>query len=91
MRRKIGIICVLFGVICIFCSIGFVVYNYLEEKNAEKATKDADGNVITATYATQTTVNGIDTRVEALERDDYIYSGNFLIIDGGTSTDVIDD
>ncbi len=38
MRKRIGIFCVLLGVICILSSIGFVVYNYLEEKNAEKTT-----------------------------------------------------
>ena len=38
MHRRIGITCVLLGFICLFCSLGFVVYNYWEEENAAKST-----------------------------------------------------
>ena len=36
MRKWIGIICVVLGVICMLSSVGFVVYNRWEDKNAEK-------------------------------------------------------
>ena len=39
MGRRIGVICVLLGVVCLFCSIGLVVYNYLEAENAANSTK----------------------------------------------------
>ena len=35
MRKWIGVICVFFGVVCILSSLGFVVYNRWENKNAE--------------------------------------------------------
>ena len=36
MRKWIGVICVFLGVVCILSSVGFVVYNRWEDKNAEK-------------------------------------------------------
>lgn len=39
MRRHIGIGCILLGVICLCCSVGFVVYNYWEEGNAAENTE----------------------------------------------------
>ena len=37
MRKRIGVICVLLGALCLLCSVGFVVYNKLESQNAAKA------------------------------------------------------
>ena len=39
MRKKIGTICVLLGVICLLGAVGFVAYNQWEEKNASKNTQ----------------------------------------------------
>lgn len=39
MRKRIGIICVLSGVICLLCSVGFLFYNYLDEKNTAQNTE----------------------------------------------------
>ena len=39
MRKWIGAICVLLGVVCLLCSVGFVVYNRWESKNAAKVTE----------------------------------------------------
>ena len=36
MRKWIGVICVFLGVVCILSSVGFVVYNRWEDKNAEE-------------------------------------------------------
>jgi sortase A len=56
MHRRIAITCVLLGFICLFCSLGFVVYNYWEEENATKSTdtllEDAQ-NMINEQNATQ--------------------------------------
>ena len=40
MRKWIGVICVFLGVVCILSSVGFVVYNRWENKNAEEIAKD---------------------------------------------------
>ena len=36
MRKRIGVICVFLGVVCLLSAIGLAVYNRWEEKNAEK-------------------------------------------------------
>ena len=36
MRKWTGVLCVFLGVLCILSSVGFVVYNRWEDKNAEK-------------------------------------------------------
>ena len=35
MRKWIGVICVFFGVVCLLSSVGFIVHNRWENKNAE--------------------------------------------------------
>ena len=45
MRKRIGIICVLSGVICLLCSVGFLFYNYWDEKNAAQNTETLLGDV----------------------------------------------
>ena len=40
MHKWIGVICVFLGVVCILSSVGFVVYNRWENKNAEEIAKD---------------------------------------------------
>lgn len=39
MRKKIGVICLLLGVICILGAVCFLVYNHWESRNAAKVTK----------------------------------------------------
>jgi DNA ligase (NAD+) len=39
MLKRIGAICVCLGVVCILSSIGLVIYNQWEDRNAEKASK----------------------------------------------------
>ncbi len=45
MRKWIGIICVLLGVLCILSAAGFITYNRLEAGNAEKTAQDLLKNV----------------------------------------------
>ncbi len=45
MRKWIGIICVLLGILCILSAIGFVVYNRWEDKKAEDIAQDLLKNV----------------------------------------------
>lgn len=39
MRKKIGVICLLLGVICILSAVCFLVYNHWESRNAAKVTE----------------------------------------------------
>ena len=36
MRKWMGVLCLFLGVVCILSSVGFVVYNRWEDKNAEE-------------------------------------------------------
>ena len=74
MRKQIGVICVILGVLCILSSGGFVVYNMQEDKNAEKtALSILDGvqNIIEE----ETTVHGgtekLSTEMATVEVDGY--------------------
>ena len=40
MRKRIGVICILIGVLCILSAIGFGVYNRWEDKQAEEIAQD---------------------------------------------------
>lgn len=37
MRKSVGVLCILLGVCCLIASLGFVVYNNIEEKKAKSA------------------------------------------------------
>ena len=39
MRRKLGVICIILGICCLFSSVGFIVYNTWEENRAENSSK----------------------------------------------------
>ena len=39
MRKWIGLICIFLGVVCLVCSVGFVVYNRWEAETAAKVTE----------------------------------------------------
>ena len=39
MRRRIGVGCILLGILCLLLSAGFVVYNYIEAQSAEESSK----------------------------------------------------
>ena len=39
MRKRIGVVCVFLGVLCILSSIGFIVYNRWESENAARVTE----------------------------------------------------
>ncbi len=45
MRKWVGVICVCIGVVCILCSVGFVVYNRWEDQSAEVIAQDLLKNV----------------------------------------------
>ena len=40
MRKLVGVICVFLGIVCILSSVGFVVYNGWEDKNAEEISQE---------------------------------------------------
>lgn len=40
MRKGIGIFCIILGICCLIASVGFIVYNNLEEENAKNSVKN---------------------------------------------------
>ena len=40
MRRGFGVFCIILGICCLRSSIGFIVYNHREEKNAQNTSKN---------------------------------------------------
>ena len=40
MRRVVGVCCIILGICCLITSVGFIVYNYWEEENAQNASKN---------------------------------------------------
>ena len=40
MRRVVGVCCIILGLCCLITSVGFIVYNYWEEENAQNASKN---------------------------------------------------
>ena len=45
MNKKTGIICIALGICCILGSIGFIIYNHFDARNAESASKNMLLNV----------------------------------------------
>ena len=45
MRKWIGVICVLLGIVCILSAVGFAAYNRWEDENAEEIAQDLLENV----------------------------------------------
>ena len=37
MAKRIGVLCIALGFLCLFSAVGLIVYNHMEEKNAEAA------------------------------------------------------
>ena len=40
MRKRLGVCCIVLGVCCLLASVGLIVYNRWEEKNAQNASKN---------------------------------------------------
>ena len=45
MRKGFGVCCIILGICCLIASVGFIVYNHLEEENAQNASKNMLQNV----------------------------------------------
>ena len=45
MRKRIGVICVFLGVVCLLSSVGFVAYNRWEDMNAKDIAQDLLENI----------------------------------------------
>ena len=72
MRKWIGIICVLLGVLCILSAIGFVAYNRWEDMNAKDVAQDFLEDVqsiINEEQSEQPLLN--DTKMATVEVDGY--------------------
>ena len=71
MRKWIGVICVLLGVICLFCSVGFVVYNYWEEESAAKITETLLEDAQSMINEQNTTQDELQIKMPTINVDGY--------------------
>ena len=74
MRKWIGIICVFLGVVCILSSVGFIVYNQWEDKNAEEMAKSLLENVQSIIDEKTTGINDTEklpTEMASIKVDGY--------------------
>jgi sortase A len=71
MRKWIGVICVFLGVVCILSSVGFVVYNRWESKNAAKITASLLIDAQSVIDETNTEQNDLQTKMPTVKVDGY--------------------
>jgi sortase A len=71
MRKWIGVICVFLGVVCILSSVGFVVYNRWESKNAAKVTASLLIDAQSAIDEKNTEQNDLQTKMPTVKVDGY--------------------
>ena len=75
MGKKIGIGCIVLGILCIIGAIGFIIYNHFEAKNAEDASKNMLQNVQEQiTVSAEETFGGDEEAVELFEEPKEILS-----------------
>ena len=75
MRKRIGIICVLLGGLCLLSSLGFVAYNRWEAENAEKTARDLLVDVQSIMKDAQGEQPPKDTKMATVEVDGYACIG----------------
>ena len=71
MRKWMGVICVLLGVVCLLCSVGFVVYNRWESENAAKVTESLLEDVQTAINQQNAEQNNFQMKMSTIKVDGY--------------------
>ena len=71
MRKWIGVICVLLGVVCLLCSVGFVTYNRWESENAEKVTESLLEDVQSVIDEKNAEQNDSQTKMSTVKVDGY--------------------
>ena len=71
MRKWIGAICVLLGVLCLLCSVGFVVYNRWESENAAKITESFLEDVQSVIDGKNAEQNDSGPKMPTVKVDDY--------------------
>ena len=71
MRKWIGVICVLLGVVFLLCSVGFVTYNRWESENAEKVTESLLEDVQSVIDEKNAEQNDSQTKMSTVKVDGY--------------------
>ena len=71
MRKWIGVICVFLGVVCLLCSVGFVVYNRWESENAAKVTESLLEDVQSAIDEKNAEPNDSGPKMSTVKVDGY--------------------
>ena len=71
MRKWIGVICVLLGVVCLLCSVGFVTYNRWESENAAEVTESLLEDVQSVIDEKNAEQNDSQTKMSTVKVDGY--------------------
>ena len=71
MRKWIGVICVLLGVVCLLCSVGFVTYNRWESENAAEVTESLLEDVQSLIDEKNAEQNDSQTKMSTVKVDGY--------------------
>ena len=71
MRKWIGAVCVFLGVVCLLCSVGFVVYNRWEAENAAKITESLLEDVQSVIAEQNDEQNDFQTKMPTIKVDSY--------------------
>lgn len=82
MRKGIGAICILLGIVCVLGSVGLIVYNRLEAQNAAEVTETLlqdVHNVIDAQNGEQNTQQNTEQNVLTTEMPTVMVDGNECI------------
>lgn len=71
MRKKIGIICLLLGVICILGAVCFIVYNHWESRNAAKVTDSLLEDIQNVMDASDKEQDNVQTEMPTVKANGY--------------------
>lgn len=75
MRKAIGIGCVILGVVCLIVSVGFVIFNHLEDKKAQETSQ-------VVLHSAQHAIEETDQSVPKAETEELNPEMSTIIVDG---------
>ncbi|MFQ8998853.1 sortase [Allofournierella massiliensis] len=86
MRKAIGIGCVILGVVCLIVSVGFVLFNHLEDKKAQEASQvvlhSAQHAIQEQDIPSQPPIEETDQSVPKAETEELNPEMSTIIVDG---------
>lgn len=71
MRKRIGIVCLLLGAVCLICSVGFIAYNRLQAEYAQKVSDSLLNDVQSALAEQNIEQNGSAKKMPTVKISGY--------------------